>query len=299
MRFNIRQINFHFLSFFLGLAVGTTATFFTDRLISVNFYNTAGVHLPEPVKVADFPESDFTYRFHTDGILEEAPSPEQSASPYFWLNSGAHLIIEDDLGKTVNNELDKFSKWRQIYAKSNPLDTDEGFHPQNIFRLVTRHVWESAKYEVSFKVLKINKSESPNRNASNGFFIMNRYQDSDTLYYIGLRVDGAAVIKKKINGEYHTLAYEPYILGEYNETTNPNLIPLDTWIHLRSEVRNIDNKVLINLYIKKDDEMWGKAAEVIDDGRKFGGDAIVKKGFSGIRTDFMDVEFDNFRIGKL
>jgi hypothetical protein len=37
-------------------------------------------------------------------------------------------------------------------------------------------------------------------------------------------------------------------------------------------------------------------AEAKDDGKTFGGAAILNEGYAGIRTDFMDVEFDDYKI---
>lgn len=41
------------------------------------------------------------------------------------------------------------------------------------------------------------------------------------------------------------------------------------------------------------------AAEAKDDGKSYGGDAILNEGYAGIRTDFMDVEFDDCRALKI
>ena len=131
---------------------------------------------------------------------------------------------------------------------------------------------------------------------------MNRYEDGNNLYYIGVRVDGSAIIKKKKNGTYYTLTQIPNIYqGSYNRDNNPNLLPQNKWIGLRSEIKNItNNKVEIKLYIDKLWQgNWQLIASTIDDGVSFGGSALVNSGLNGIRTDFMDVEFRDFKVIKL
>src|SRR3989344_6750614 len=80
--------------------------------------------------------SPFHYSFSSDGILQETGSQQESSSPYWWLNSGAKLIISNGTGKTIQKELGSNDKWRLLYLYSNPIDTDKGYHPQNIFRLI-------------------------------------------------------------------------------------------------------------------------------------------------------------------
>ncbi|MEK7147292.1 MAG: hypothetical protein AAB806_00185, partial [Patescibacteria group bacterium] len=70
------------------------------------------------------------------------------------------------------------------------------------------------------------------------------------------------------------------------------------WIGLRSEVKtNPDNTVSVKFFIDKDKTgNWILIAEATDDGKSYGGAAILQEGYAGIRTDFMDVEFDDYRI---
>src|SRR3989338_7741228 len=150
---------------------------------------------PEPIAPISFFDS-----FSTSGSLEEGGSIYESTSPDWWVNSGGRMISSFGNGKTVQNELATIDKSYKAYLISNPIDTDLGFHPQNIFRLVQLGAWSNMSQQAYFKINKLNVSESTNRNASNGLLLFNRYQSGDNLYYTGLRVDGAAVIKKKING---------------------------------------------------------------------------------------------------
>jgi hypothetical protein len=245
--------------------------------------------------------SPFLYTFKTNGILEEAGAMEESSSPYFWLNSGGRLIIEGGTGKTVQEALPSLQRWRVAYALANPVDTDQGFHPQNLFRLITRSQWKDAREEFVFSIVRDQLSESPNRNASNGVLLMMRYVDSDNLYYAGLRVDGAAVIKKKYKGTYYTLATAPRFGTNYDRVSRPNLLPKNRWMGLRAEVRTLsDGSVALSLYSDENlDGSWDLLLTAHDTGDKTGGEPIRTGGYAGIRTDFMDVEFDNFRLTTL
>ena len=248
-------------------------------------------------------KSEFHYNFEETKIIDESSTLDQSKDESWWLTSGGIFTIKEGVGKTTQGSLPDDSKWRLAYLSSSPVDTDLGFHPQNIFRLLTKQKWQNFSQEICLNIKSENLSESPNRNQSNGIFLLNRYRDRDNLYYAGIRVDGAAVIKKKINGVYQTIAYKKYFSQEdYNRDTNPNLLPKNTWIGIRSEVRNNpDASVKINLYINnvRDSDNWNLILEVVDDGKSFGEKIISEEGYAGIRTDFMDVEFDNFQIKEL
>jgi hypothetical protein len=231
--------------------------------------------------------SPYLYNFNQNGRLPEAWPLEASNSPYWWVNSGAYLVLDGGRGHTVQGELPG-------------LDTDNGYHPQNIFRLTTRSKWQDARQEAYFIINKTNLSESPNRNESNGLLLFSRYHDGDNLYYAGLRVDGAAVIKKKQGGRYHTLASSPGVYaGTYNRQNNPNLLREQRWIGLRSEVKNLPNgSVSIKLYIDKLwSGNWELVAEAIDDGSQ--GAPLRETGYAGIRTDFMDVTIENYRLRNI
>jgi hypothetical protein len=143
-------------------------------------------------------------------------------------------------------------------------------------------------------------SGSVNRNASNGVLLFNRYQSGDNLYYAGIRVDGQAVVKKKLNGTYYTLGVKKVFPGTYNRDTNPNLIPLAQWTGIKTAVITDSTGVVhIKLYtdIGKTGS-WTLALDVADDGKSTG-TAIANAGYGGIRTDFMDVEFDDFSFSSL
>jgi hypothetical protein len=99
------------------------------------------------------------------------------------------------------------------------------------------------------------------------------------------------------------MSYKPVFAesGKYDHDNNPNLLPLGTWIGLRSEAKNIDqNTVSVKLYVDIGRTgNWKLIAEAIDDGRSYGGSAHTGAAYGGIRTDFMDVEFDDYLIEAL
>lgn len=234
--------------------------------------------------------SPYYYTFNVDGILHETGNQEESSSPYWWLNSGAKFILSNGTGKTIQKELPPNDKWRLLYYKTNPIDTDQGYHPQNIFRLFTRSKWKNVQEKVYFKIIRDQLSASPNRDAYNGFLLMSRYQDSDNLYYAGIRVDGNAIIKKKLNGKYYTLASKKIFPGTYNRESNPNLLPKNVWIGLKKQITNNNGEVNIKLYM--DYNKTGNWTLILEANDPY--NSLLNEGYAGIRTDFMDVEFDDF-----
>ena len=245
------------------------------------------------------PSAPFIFSFNSDGILHETGSMTESSSPYWWVNSGAKLILKNSVGSTVQNDLPVLDAWRTRYAVSNPVDTDTGKHPQNIFRLITKAKAGNVRVEMDFKIERDQWSSSPNRNASNGLLLMSRYVDGNTLYYAGLRVDGQAVIKKKYKGSYYTLAQKQVYAGTYTSGGKTNLLPHGEWLTLRSEtVLNADTSVTIRLY-QKEGETWKKILEAKDSGQYGGTPPISGAGHTGVRTDFMDVSFESFKMEAL
>lgn len=238
----------------------------------------------------------FIYSFNAPGILQEAGSMEESTSPYWWVNSGGQLVIGDGLGKTMQGDAPLLNKWRLLYSLTNPVDTDAGTHPQNIFRLVSRSSWADADIRMTFRITGLNMSDSPNRNASNGVLIFGRYYDGDNTYYAGVRDDGQAIIKKKANGVYYTLAAAQIFgtAGKYDRETKPTLLPVQTWMGLRVSIENAwDGSVLIRMYLDRGNT--GTFVSVLSArDRGVGSPPFREAGHVGIRTDFKDVEFQSF-----
>jgi hypothetical protein len=70
---------------------------------------------------------------------------------------------------------------------------------------------------------------------------------------------------------------------------------------MRTETKtNANGTVSISLYSDVGNTgSWKLVASATDDGTSYGGSPITASGSGGIRTDFMDVQFDNFRIENL
>lgn len=285
------------IPYVLGLAVlifvvaGLSTYLSKDEIVSENM---------QIASVALFAEPEWHYKFQSDGILEETGILSESSSPFWWVNSGGQLIIKGGVGQTFSGNAREDSKWNRAYKASSPSDTDLGAHPQNIFRLLSKNKWLSASTELRFKITRVHMSESENRNESNGVLLIMRYLDSDNLYYAGLRVDGHAVIKKKRDGIYYTLAEKQIFDSEapYQKYTNPNLLPGQVWLGMRTDIStNSEGYVQIAVLVDKGGG-WQEVLNVVDNGGRHG--SIIKDaGLFGIRTDFMDLQFDDFKIFKI
>ncbi len=240
----------------------------------------------------------FRDEFSTPEIIEEVGQMNNSKNKDWWLNSGAFLYIQNGTARTIFGKLKKEDKWRKKYRDYNSSETDKGYRPQNIFRLVTRNKWQNFRQECYFKIHHYELSSDKHRSASNGLFLFNRYEDGDNLYYTGLRVDGAVVVKKKYKGKYYLMARKKILPGKYDRQKMPNLLPENKWLGLRSEVKTVnDDEVEIKVFVKLSPEKdWQKVIVIKDDGKKYGGKTILTKAFAGVRTDFMDVELDNYEI---
>jgi hypothetical protein len=174
----------------------------------------------------------FTDGFDTDGEIYEAGTMAKSSDPNWWLNSGGYIYRSGGKAMSVQGELPNNDRWRLLYSVTNSEDTDNGRHPQNILRLVSRVKLKNFTQQVFFNITKANLSKSHNRNESNGVLFFHRYQNGNNLYYAGIRVDGYAVVKKKFHGQYYTLKSVGVYPGVYKHKTNPNLLPLNQWIGL-------------------------------------------------------------------
>jgi hypothetical protein len=245
--------------------------------------------------------STFLYTFNSEGTLMEAGSSGETSSPYFWLNSGGKLLIKNGLGMTVQGALASNDATRLLYSSMNPLDTGNGYYPQNTLRLVTRSRWANSQESVQFKIVKTDVTNTPNRDGYSGVFLMGRYKDQYNLYYAGIRQDGQAVIKKKINGTYYTLGYTQ-VFGRqeaYDRTTNPNLMPQGKWMGLRATfINQADGSVKITMYLDpENDDVYAQTLSVVDKGT--GGAPFTAAGYAGVRGDFMDLQFDNLELKKM
>jgi hypothetical protein len=238
----------------------------------------------------------YSFPIEGQGIVEEASSSERSLNPEVWLNSGGLLTIDNGIGTTIKGSLPANSPWRKLYAQNNPLDTANGYMPQNIFRLITKKDWLDSESSAYFKILSYNTTESPNRNDSNGLLLLSRYQNNGhNAYYGGIRTDGMAVIKRKENGTYTVIASEPIFKVSYKQGIS---LPQDKWLGVRLITKNIGkDKISFELYLDlKGDGRWQNVLSAID---TVGSSELYGKGKNGIRTDFMDVQITNYVIRKL
>lgn len=234
--------------------------------------------------------------------LEEVESFDASSHEYYWLNSGGLAYLDGTTSmSTLRGDLVKGSKWRVEYMNANPIDTDNGYHPQSLFRLFTKAKYGDGTYQAYFKIKKTILSPSPNRNGSNGLLLMIHATDNDDLYYAGLRVDGTAVIKKKIGGTYYTLSEVPvFAFAKYDKDSTPNLLPLNILLGVQVNVKTLlNNQVDMTLSIDLGSSgIWVPIIHVIDK-PKDNVPTLPMPAHAGLRTDFMEVEIRNFIITSL
>lgn len=225
------------------------------------------------------------------GTLEEAGQMVESQSAEWWLNSGGLFDDNGRGGSTIHGDLPSSSTWHRQYARSNPADTDGGSHPQNVFRLIRRQILANPHQEMTFEIDAVRTSSSSNRNQSNGVLLLSRYLDGDNLYYAGVRVDGAAVIKRKRRGSYVTLASARVYPGSYDRNRKPNLIPEGRPIRLAADTFDgAGGTVVVRLFVD------GALVLEATDGS---GSALRQPGYVGIRTDFMDVTFSGYEAHEV
>ncbi|KKS85541.1 MAG: hypothetical protein UV60_C0007G0028 [Parcubacteria group bacterium GW2011_GWA2_43_11] len=247
------------------------------------------------------PTQTFLYTFNVTEVLEESGSSNLSSSNFFWLNSGARLEISDGIGSTIKGALTNGDPWRRAYAETNPLDTGNGLFPQNLFRLITQSLWENVDQELEFSIQKVNVLNTHDRDAFSGIFLMSRYVHSDTLYYAGIRMDGKAVIKKKYHGVYYTLAEAQLFTSStpYDRVRFPNLIPTHTWYRMATQtITTSSGGVQIRLSFAYSLSSPLETVLITTDTGVFG-PPITAEGHTGVRTDYADVLFDNYKITTL
>lgn len=223
-------------------------------------------------------------------VLEEAAQIKESKHAQWWLKSGGRVKMEEGAWWTIQGQLSGEDEWRKFYLRRNPMDTDNGYHPQNIFKLFSKGTYQNPVQELQFEILADQMSMSPNRNETSGIFLYSRYANANNYYYAGLQVDGRAVIRKKSNGLFHTAAETEIVSGEYDPQENPNLLPKNTPITIRTELIQNDQGILIKLFINEE-----LMLEELDRGIE-NGPLIERAGLVGIRSDFMDVKFTGYTI---
>ncbi len=263
------------------LAVGV----FVSGLVAPKTYASAAAAITLP----------FSYDFHVNGTLNEAKSMTDSSSPYWWMASGAQLVISNGVGSTLAGNLQTSSPWYTYYSASSPVLTDNGLHPQNVFQMFFRNSIANPSAQLYVKRNSDNVSNLQNSHAYNGESLFARYVDGNNYYFGGIRADGGAVIKKRTNGVNQTLAFNKIFSGTYNSLTSPDLIPNGEWIGLKLVVASdTANNPKILLYMDEGKTgVWKLAAQAIDDPVKYGS-PISSSGLVGIKSDFADAQFDSF-----
>lgn len=275
----------------------------TSAQVVATIGETQGVEIEsEVIRVPDEnkQKKSFSESFADTYVLLEAGNIKENPYKDWWLSSGGYLFSLDGTGGTILGELPESDEFRLLYEESNPSDSDNGYHPQNIFRFVKLDWWENYSQVVYYKIVGENFNDSQYRNASNGLLLFNRYQDAANLYYTGIRVDGRVVVKKKQYNQYTDLGVSKIFEGTYDREHNQNLLPTDTWLGLKTVVKtNPDDTVSISVFTDVGKTgVWTEVLSVIDDG-SIGGPPMLKAGHAGIRTDFMDVLFDDYLITEL
>jgi hypothetical protein len=252
----------------------------------------------------------FYDKFDRQGIIKEAHSISGSLDQHWWLSSGGYLYLNNGTASTIQGTLPQNDTFRINYSLSKgSKDTDNGYRPQNIFRLVNRNTW-AGNYtaEVYFKYSKYNNNTigiaaaiDKKLGADNGVSLMVNNQNGNNLYYVGLRADGFAGIKKKMDSDYSVLQNPVKVFpGVYKHYDN--LIPQDKWIGLRAVVEQRHDapsgkdQIYIAMYIdeKGDGSSWKYVTSYVDQNSSTS--PIFKQGHTGIRTDFMDTQFKNFKV---
>lgn len=240
--------------------------------------------------------------FYINKNYEEVSEEERDFSDRWWINSWGSFYVKDGVWKSIQWKVKEWTKWQIKYKEHNWwLDTDWWFYPQNLFRLISnKKFWNFNQYAY-FKINRYMLSNSKNRYESNWFLLFNRYKDSDNLYYAWIRVDGAAVIKKKLKWEYYTLASHKVYNWSYDRNENPNLIPINKWIWVKTEIKDLgSDKVSIELYVDtKNNWKWTLALRVIDDGKSTWWNIIKGEWYTWVRTDFMDFEIDKYYVKEI
>lgn len=241
----------------------------------------------------------FSYSFQVNGSLDEAANQSLSSSAYWWVESGARLNLLNGAGKTFAGNLSSGSSWYKSYAVSNPIATDNGSHPQNVFKMFLRSSQLNLSAQIYFKRDSDNLSNSVNKHAYNGESLFLRYVDTNNFYYAGVRADGGVVIKKKVNGSYQTLAYKKVLAGTYDSVNSPDLIPKNVWVGLKATIANDSSgNPIITLYMDQNNTgAWTQVLQVTDNPATYGA-GISSAGLIGIQSDFADAEFDNFLLSN-
>ena len=121
-----------------------------------------------------------------------------------------------------------------------------------------------------------------------------RYQVSDierafTFYvqHLGFQLEhrAGAVFAQVSRGDLHLLLGGPGSSGARTLSDG------------RRQVPGGDNRIV--LYVDWGAGGWSRVFDVLDNGLAYGGSALTASGYAGFRTDFMDVELENYYAALL
>ncbi|MEA2715577.1 MAG: hypothetical protein QOG91_605 [Candidatus Parcubacteria bacterium] len=262
--------------------------------------NSSGVESPNSNEISYLTPAlmgtPFLYDFSTGGTISQ-PGASGSANAYWWVISGGGLFQTGGVGTTFQGMAPATNYWRIYYATQSPVLTDTGTHPQNIFAMLLRQSYLDISEDIYVRKNADNLANAVNKQAYNGVSLYLRYTNYANFYYVGIRCDGNAIIKKRVNGIYQTMASKKVLPGTYDLTTSPDLIPTGVWIGLRAAVATQSSgipKVSLSLDIGRTG-LWTLAIETLDDPVKYG-PKVASAGMVGIRTDLMDMSFDDFSL---
>lgn len=222
-------------------------------------------------------------------VLIEASTPLESQSSAWWLIFGGLMYTDNGTWRTLHGDLGDDDELRKLYLRTNPLDTDNGYHPQNIFRLISKKDYGHSTQEIRFIIDKDQESLSPNRNDSSGFFLIENYSNIDNFYQIGIEMDGQATIRKKSKGIYSTLE-ETQIWGEkesYDPELKQNLLPQKEVIDLKVEKIETSEGLALKLLINNELVLEAQDKEILPGGK------------IGIRSDFMDITIEDYLLDNV
>lgn len=278
---------------FITLLVGAT-------LLAPAYITGLGTHAVLEPSVAQASSTvvapPFSYTFNSTGSVSDAASSDLSSSPYFWLVSGGRFTVGNGMGQTIQGSLSWSDPLRAYYANHAAVSSDNGAHPQNMFFMLTRGSIQNVAIQTYIRHTADNLANSANRQPYNGEMLIARYKDTNNYYIAGIRDDGSVVIKKKTKGSYQTLASTKLISGTYS-STNPDLIPKNTWIGLRFIVTDTASGApALTLFTDVGKTgVWQQNLSVTDDTTTYGA-PISGSGLVGIESDYADMQMSTLTV---
>lgn len=236
----------------------------------------------------------------TSRTLIETSSASASPDANLWLKSGGKLTIANGKALSIQGSLPSSDPLRLAYAKRAGTESDNGFHPQNIFQLNTKKSWTNSSAEVDVKITNLNLFNLDNVHPWNGVSLFSRFTDDNNYYYGSWRTDGYLIIKKKSAGKHYTLSQKKIYEGTYDAVSNPNLLPFNQAVGLKFDtITNSNGSVTLKLYLDKSNNgNWLLITEYTDKG-SIGGAPLKSSGQSGILASYIDAEYANYLISNL